>query len=64
MNEKLWDIEDCVRECEKLQIFDENFISFARSIYILNDKRSNIKKEINKIFDSEIIEEKNYQSYN
>lgn len=47
VNQKLWIIEDKIREKEKLQEFDDEFIELARSVYITNDKRSEIKRKIN-----------------
>jgi hypothetical protein len=58
----LWNTEDEIRICEKDKIFDEKFITLARQVYILNDKRAKIKKEINVLYNSEFIEEKSYQS--
>lgn len=52
VNEKLWKIEDQLREKEKLQEFDEEFIELARQVYITNDKRAAIKKEINEVTNS------------
>ena len=63
VNEKLWKIEDDIRDCERKKKFDENFIELARSVYINNDKRSEIKLEINKKFGSKIIEVKSYEKY-
>ena len=63
INTKLWNIEDQIRDCERKKIFDQNFIDLARSVYITNDKRSKIKLEINKKFDSEIVEVKSYEQY-
>ena len=60
INRKLWDIEDWIRECEKQGRFDKEFVELARSIYKLNDQRSEIKKEINLLTKSNIIEEKSY----
>ena len=60
INYKLWEVEDEIRESEKLKRFDDNFISLARSAYTLNDERSNIKKEININTNSLLIEEKNH----
>ena len=60
VNEKLWKIEDRLREKEKLKEFDEEFVELARSVYITNDKRAEIKKEINEICDSEYREVKYY----
>tara|TARA_B100000212_G_C27026941_1_gene385618 strand:- start:71 stop:451 length:381 start_codon:yes stop_codon:yes gene_type:complete len=58
INEKLWNIENKKRRCEKLKKFDENFINLARKVYIYNDKRARIKKEINNLSGSSIIEVK------
>ena len=63
VNEKLWDIEDEIRNCECRKSFNEDFIQYARSVYITNDQRCQIKRQINMLHDSEIIEEKSYQSY-
>ncbi len=60
VNEELWDVEDRLRVLEKLREFDEEFIALARSVYILNDKRASIKREINLFTGSDIIEEKSY----
>lgn len=60
VNEKLWKIEDRLREKEKLKEFDEEFIELARSVYITNDERAKIKKEINEICNSEYQEVKCY----
>lgn len=63
VNEKLWDIEDEIRNYELRKNFDEDFIQCARSVYITNDQRCQIKRQINMLYDSEIVEEKSYQSY-
>ena len=63
INEKLWDIEEEIREKERNKTFDEEFIKLAREVYITNDQRSQIKRNINETFDSKIIEEKSYQDY-
>ena len=63
INKSLWDVEDRLRDCERNKIFDEHFVQLARSVYILNDKRAHIKKEINIKYGSEFVEEKSYQSY-
>ena len=63
INNKLWNIEDEIREKEKNKTFDEEFIKLARNVYITNDQRSYVKKKINETFNSEIIEEKSYQDY-
>ncbi len=63
VNKRLWDIEDRIRMKERIQEFDKEFIEIARSVYKENDIRSSIKKEINREFNSEIIEEKSYEEY-
>ena len=63
INAKLWKIEDDIRDCERNKKFDQFFIDLARSVYITNDKRSEIKNEINKKFGSKIVEVKSYKKY-
>ena len=63
INKTLWDIEDQIREKERLSSFDDSFIKLARSVYIQNDKRSKIKRLINLGCNSELIEEKSYEKY-
>ena len=63
VNLKLWQIEDDIRVCEKNQSFDRNFIELARSVYITNDQRFEIKNSINELFSSEIKEVKSYEQY-
>ena len=63
INLKLWDIEDKIRIKEKNKEFDNEFIELARSVYLNNDRRSEIKKELNMMFNSEIIEVKSYENY-
>ena len=63
VNERLWDIEDDIRLCEKNSTFDDGFVELARSVYKTNDIRASIKKQINIEFNSEIIEEKGYEQY-
>ena len=60
VNEELWWVEDNIRENEKQQIFDKEFVELARSVYKLNDERSEIKRQINLLTKSNIIEEKSY----
>lgn len=62
-NEMLWDIEDQLRQKEHDGIFDDEFINLARNVYKFNDRRSDIKKEINKLTGSAFIEEKSYKKY-
>jgi len=63
VNERLWDIEDRIREKEAAQSFDSEFIELARSVYITNDERAAIKKRINTKLGSRIVEEKSYRPY-
>ena len=63
INSALWKIEDEIRDCEKNKEFDQKFIDLARSVYITNDKRAEIKLEINNKFGSKIVEVKSYTKY-
>ena len=63
INKKLWDIEDQLRDLERSKTFNEDFIKLARSVYFTNDERSEVKKSINKLLNSEIVEEKSYSKY-
>lgn len=62
VNEKLWEIEDDIRACEQKKDFGERFIELARSVYLINDERAVIKKKINLLTKSELVEEKSYHS--
>ena len=63
INLELWKIEDNIRDCERNKKFDQIFIDLARSVYITNDKRSEIKLKINNYFGSKIVEVKSYEKY-
>ena len=63
INSRLWVIEDDIRDCERNKKFDQTFIDLARSVYFTNDKRSELKLEINKKFGSKIVEVKSYEEY-
>jgi hypothetical protein len=63
VNLELWDIEDKIRILEKSKSFDSEFIQLARSVYLKNDLRANLKKEINIKSKSNLIEEKSYEKY-
>ena len=63
VNEELWEIEDDIRVKESQKSFDEKFVGLARSVYVTNDRRANIKKEINLALGSELVEEKSYEDY-
>lgn len=60
INETLWEVEDLLREFEEAKSFGEEFIQLARSVYVLNDKRARVKKEINLAYGSQFVEEKSY----
>ena len=63
INETLWEIEDDIRDKERVKEFDERFIELARQVYFTNDRRSQVKKKLNLHLGSLIIEEKSYQDY-
>jgi len=63
INSDIWKLEDNIRNKEKLQEFDDDFIFYARNIYKVNDKRAQLKRQLNELVKSEIIEEKSYQEY-
>ena len=62
-NEALWDIEDDIRDCERNKDFGDAFVQLARSVYINNDKRAALKREISELLGSSLIEEKSYAAY-
>ena len=64
VNRKLWLIEDDIRAKESLNLFDNEFIELARSVYKYNDTRAKIKQSINLVLQSELIEEKSYLNFN
>jgi len=63
VNEKLWDIENRIRAKEAEASFDRSFIELARSVYVNNDERAKLKREINNLLKSELVEEKQYTPY-
>ena len=63
VNESLWEIEDRVRRKEAAETFDDEFVQLARSVYQFNDKRAAIKRELNRLLGSELMEEKSYPDY-
>ena len=63
INEALWEIEDDIRDKERVKEFDDRFIELARAVYFTNDRRSEVKKKLNVHLGSQIIEEKSYQDY-
>ena len=63
INQKLWNIEDRIRELERRKDFGSEFIETARAVYHNNDQRAKIKHEINQITGSDLVEEKSYEDY-
>ena len=63
VNEALWEIEDRIRDKEAAKAFDAEFIELARSVYVTNDQRAALKRQINQLLASELVEEKGYASY-
>jgi hypothetical protein len=63
VNERIWDLEDAIRACERRQDFGPDFVTAARSIYRANDERAALKREINVTTGSQLIEEKSYTAY-
>ena len=63
VNEKLWEVEDELRAAESRGIFDATFVELARSVYLTNDRRAAIKRELNVLLGSDLIEEKSYHAY-
>ncbi|MGA7179935.1 MAG: DUF6165 family protein [Thiobacillaceae bacterium] len=63
VNNQLWEIEDLIRDKERTKTFDEEFIRLARSVYITNDVRAKLKRELNDLLGSKLVEEKDYKPY-
>ena len=63
INERLWEIEDDIRDCERKRDFGERFIGLARAVYRTNDRRAAAKRSINELLGSELVEEKDYADY-
>lgn len=63
VNKTLWKIEDQIRDCERDKNFGQDFIELARSVYYTNDDRADVKKKINTLTGSALVEEKSYQEY-
>jgi len=63
VNERLWDIEDRIRDKEAHQTFDREFIELARAVYVCNDERAALKRRINLQLGSRLVEEKSYRPY-
>ena len=63
INQKIWDIEDEIRDLERAKDFGDQFVAVARSVYRSNDRRAAAKRKINELLNSVIIEEKSYTDY-
>ena len=63
VNEALWEIEDQIRDKERDQAFDATFIQLARAVYVTNDRRADLKRDINRQLGSTLVEEKSYSPY-
>ncbi len=63
INNQLWDIEDHIRDLERAKDFGDDFIQTARSVYFINDRRSDVKRKINELTGSNLTEEKSYENY-
>ncbi len=63
VNEALWEIEDAIRDCERAGDFGPRFIELARSVYRTNDRRAALKRQINELLGSRLVEEKSYAGY-
>ena len=63
VNEALWDIEDAIRDCEREGDFGPRFIELARSVYRSNDQRAALKRSVNELLGSNLVEEKSYAAY-
>ncbi|MEM6623722.1 MAG: DUF6165 family protein [Pseudomonadota bacterium] len=63
VNEALWQIEDDIRDCERDGDFGPRFVELARSVYVTNDQRAALKRAINELLGSRLVEEKSYKPY-
>jgi hypothetical protein len=63
VNEKLWDIEDDIRDCERRRDFGPRFVQLARAVYVTNDERAMLKRRVNELLGSALVEEKSYAAY-
>lgn len=63
INEKLWVIEDDIRDCERAKDFGAKFVELARAVYFTNDERAQAKRRINDLLGSALVEEKSYAPY-
>jgi predicted nucleic acid-binding Zn-ribbon protein len=63
VNARLWEVEDQIRDCERQKDFGPQFIVLARAVYHENDRRASLKRQINLLLDSDLVEEKSYKAY-
>ena len=63
INEALWEIEDDIRDCERAKDFSDKFVKLARAVYVTNDMRMAVKRQINDYLGSRLVEEKSYAAY-
>ena len=63
VNERLWVIEDDIRDCERAKDFGDEFVRLARAVYVSNDERAAVKRAINELLGSRLVEEKSYATY-
>lgn len=63
VNTTLWEVEDEIRECERAKDFGPRFVELARQVYHTNDRRAALKRDLNRLLGSELVEEKSYQAY-
>ncbi|PCH93891.1 MAG: hypothetical protein COB84_08470 [Rhodobacteraceae bacterium] len=63
VNQELWTIEDDIRDCERAKEFGSTFVDLARAVYVTNDRRADLKKQINRLMGSKLVEEKSYSAY-
>lgn len=63
INTRLWVIEDHIRDLERAKNFTDDFVQTARSVYFINDDRSEVKRKINEVTGSKLFEEKSYEEY-
>ena len=63
INKTLWEIEDDIRDQERARTFGDTFVKLARAVYVTNDRRMEVKREINEFLGSRLVEEKSYAAY-
>jgi len=63
INETLWEVEDDIRDCERAKNFGDSFVKLARAVYVTNDQRMAVKRQINDLLGSPLVEEKSYAAY-